>query len=81
MPQVTVGIERDRGEEDDDRLVQRVRRLDRSIEGRIVDRALRPLHPVDDASTVRIGIAFPPHPYARVVLDPFNSHDMTLTFL
>ncbi len=57
VAQIGVRIKRDGREKDDDRLVQQVRGLNRDIECRIVDAALRALHPVDDASAIGIGRA------------------------
>ena len=51
VPQICIRIVRHRREEDDDRLLQRIRGFHRDIERRIVQRALRALHPVHDAAT------------------------------
>jgi hypothetical protein len=55
-----VGIERNGRKEDDDRFVQCIGGFYRYIERRIVDAALGPLHPVDNAKTRGIWIARAP---------------------
>ncbi len=52
VPQIGVGIERHRREENHHRLLQSVCRLDRHIERGIVERALGTLHPVHHAPAV-----------------------------
>ena len=55
VPQVGVGIERHRREENHYRLTQGVGGFNRNVERRIVECALRPLHPIDNAAAGRIG--------------------------
>ena len=59
VPQICVRIKRHRREEDDDGLSQNVGGFDGDIQCGIVEGALRPLHPVDDAAAFGIGIAGP----------------------
>ncbi len=58
--------ERVQPEEDDERLAQQVGGDDGDVERRVVDRALRPLHPVDHRVAVGIRGAAPPDRDARV---------------
>ena len=67
MPQIRVGIKRDRREENNDRFAQRIRGVDRDIERRIIDAALGPLHPVDDARAFGIRRASSPHSHPSVL--------------
>jgi len=52
---ISVWIKGHRCEVRDDGLAQRVARLNGDVERGIVNAALRPLHPVDDAQSLRVG--------------------------
>ena len=57
VAQIGVRIKRDRSKKDDTRFAQRVCRLHRNLKRRIIKRTLRPLHPVNNAPAVRVGVA------------------------
>ncbi|WP_425160594.1 hypothetical protein [Candidatus Binatus sp.] len=66
MAQIRLRMACEQAEENDNRLRQRICRVDRRIERRIVKRALRPPHPVHDASSARIESRSIAHDYARI---------------
>ena len=57
MPQIGVRIKRDRSKKDNARFAQRICRLHRHLKRGIIERPLRPLHPVDNARAVPVGFA------------------------
>ncbi len=67
MAKVGVREVRDGGEVHDERQLQQIGYVYRQVDGVVVDAALRPLHPVDDASALGIGRPIPPHGDARIV--------------
>jgi hypothetical protein len=58
-----------RREEYDDCFPKRIGGVDRHVESRIVDGALRALHPVHDASSVWVGLPFAANGYARIACE------------
>ena len=66
VSKVGMGVIRHGREEYDCRLSQRVGRLNRDVQGRVVQCPLRPLHPVDDAFACRVGRSCAPHRYTSV---------------
>ena len=66
VAQVGVRIERHWRKENHNWLMQRIRGLDRDVERGIIERPLRPLHPVHHAATSGIGRAGAADGYARI---------------
>ena len=63
---------RDGGEVHEERQLQQIGYVYRQVDGVVVDSALRPLHPVDDASALGIGRPIPPHGDSRIVRQRTN---------
>jgi len=66
MPQIRHRMPRQQAEENDDRLSKRIPHCDRRVESRIVQRSLRPAHPIHDASPVWIDRSSAAHNHARI---------------
>ena len=64
---VRVRIERHDAEEHDERLAEPIGGIDRRVERRIVERALRTLHPVDDDTPSRVDRPIIPPCRPRIV--------------
>jgi hypothetical protein len=69
---VRVRVERNRRKENDDGLSENVRGFDCEIQGRIVEGALRTLHPVDDADALAKRLAGTPDSDARIFGELFE---------
>ena len=53
VAEIAMRVERDRCKKNYDRLMQRITRINREVEGRVVDRSLCTLHPVHNNLSMR----------------------------